>query len=160
MLLDSRNSLLGFAERVRRNLVFINFARNVEADVHVVTALMTSLQGLIVFPVEAIKAAGYKGFQLRTMESLVSAGWPNWEFELGSSPTLHDLLFHLRNAISHRRVWFSSDSRKLEEVRITFSDQKPKENAVYWVATINGADLKEFVLRLAELLHHIEQYEN
>jgi len=158
-MLDSRNSVRGFSERVRKNLAFLNFARNLEADVHIVTELMTSLLGLIVFPVEEIKATGYNGFKTRALSTLEAEDWPHWKFVLGHSEDLHDLLFHLRNAISHRRVTFSSESRVLQEVHITFADRRPRQDQDYWAASINAEELKTFVLKLAELLDRIEKYE-
>ena len=50
--LPSRNNPSGFAERTRKNLELIERAYSVGADVHVVTQLMLSLLGIIVFPWE------------------------------------------------------------------------------------------------------------
>jgi hypothetical protein len=59
MIFDSRNAVSGFSERVRKNLLYLNLAKKSGADVHVVTQLITSLLGLIVYPYEEIKRSGY-----------------------------------------------------------------------------------------------------
>jgi hypothetical protein len=55
MKYEGRNTVWGFRDRVLKNLTFLNFARNMGADVHIVTELITSLLGLIVFPYEELR---------------------------------------------------------------------------------------------------------
>jgi hypothetical protein len=89
---------------------------------------------------------------------LAVEGWPKWKFEIGDSDDLDDLVMHLRNAISHRRIIFKSDSRKLEAVDIQFRDRPNGRNAVdNWGTTINAEELQRFVLRFADLLKLKEQ---
>jgi hypothetical protein len=147
-----RNTVWGFRERVRKNLVFISFARNMGADVHIVTELITSLLGLIVFPYEEAKRSGKTSMDNFKLDDLSCLGWPRWRFYLGSSDNLEDLVRHLRNAISHRRLNFSSDSRKLEEVEIKFWDRKNPKGPDDWRASINADDLMTFVLLFSDLL--------
>lgn len=52
MELASRNDSRGFADRTRKNLLFIEQAYESGNDVHVVTQIVTSSLGLIVFPWE------------------------------------------------------------------------------------------------------------
>jgi hypothetical protein len=120
------------------------------ADVHVVTELITSLLGLIVFPYEEIRRSG------RSLDSTACMG-TGWRFTVGSSTTLTDLVRHLRNAISHRRLYFSSNSRELEDVEVRFHDCKNPNGPADWEATINGANLFEFVLQFADLLKQWER---
>jgi len=63
----------------------------------------------------------------------------------------------LRNAISHRRLFFSSDSRQIEAVDVRFSDRKNQKGPDDWAASINAADLQDFVLRFADLLKEWER---
>ena len=126
-----RNTVWGFRERVCKNLMFLNFARNMGADVHVVTELITSLLRLIVFPYEEIKKAGYNTFDKYKLNSLPPE-WPSWTFDIGSSENLADLIRHLRNAISHRGIIFSSDSRSLGSVEIRFRDRKNPKGPDDW----------------------------
>jgi hypothetical protein len=152
MKLDGRNTLAGIADRVHKNLAFITFARNMGADVHEVTQLLLSLLGLIVFPVEDRLKADTKAFAVVTLPELSQDGWPIWQFTIGESTNLRDLLFHLRNAIAHRRLRFSSDSRDVADVDIEFRDRKPGAKHDEWGATINARELRTFVLLLSDYL--------
>lgn len=82
MSLDGRNTLMGMAARVHKNLAFISESRKKGADVHVVTQLLLSLLGLIVFPVETIKENKSDVLQ-STLRDLEEAGWPHWTFTIG-----------------------------------------------------------------------------
>lgn len=141
---------------MRTNLAFMQSARNAGADVHVVTELVTSLLGLIVFPYERIKQTSPARFKKYRLDDFSSQGWPSFTFDIGSSEDLDNLIYHLRNAISHRRLTFSSDSREPKEVEIAFRDRKPKATVDYWGATINAFDLQKFVLLFAGLLNALE----
>jgi hypothetical protein len=157
-----RNTVWGFNERVRKNLKVVNSARdNGSNEAHVVTQLITSLLGLIVFPYAKIKERGDTSLKNCKLQSLSADGWPTWTFKIGSSDDLDDLVRHLRNATSHWGLYFFSDSRKLEEVEIQFSDRpnRPKNAPFNWRATINAAELQNFVLRFADLLK-TKEYDN
>ena len=151
-----RNTIWGFRDRVRTNLMYLSAARNQGADVHVVTELITSLLGLIVFPFAEIKRSGSKAFRKYKLDDLSDKGWPDWRVDLGSSPDLDDLILHLRNAISHRLLFFSSDSRELEGVEVRFADRPSKAQPDGWAVTINAAELQKFVLLFADLLKEWE----
>jgi hypothetical protein len=131
--------------------MFILFARNMGADVHIVTQLVISLQGLIVFPYEQLRRSGVS-FEGHKLKDLRKHGWPEIVPFLGESNNLGDLLFHLRNAIAHRRVEFDSDSRVMSEVNITFRDRKTKAIEDNWGVTINAEALHQFVLCFSQLI--------
>lgn len=150
MTLPSRNKPLGFAERTRKNLLALEEAACKGADVHVVTQVTTSLLGLVAFPWEKKVSASVDP---RSLEDLVDEGWPEWEFTLKSCDTLGELAQHLRNAISHGRFFFSSESRVLKEVTIQFEDWKPHAKAAHWRATIRADCLREFCLRFIDLVN-------
>ena len=154
---DGRNTLSGIAGRVHKNLDFITAARNTGADVHVVTQLLLSLLGLIVFPVQALREQNPKGLKSELLADLETRGWPRWTFSNGGSSNLRDLLFHVRNAVSHHRLNFSSDSRNIEDVEITFRDRSIKATQDHWEAHIPAKDLQRFVELLSDFLaaqHH------
>lgn len=152
MKLDGRNTLAGIADRVKKNLTFIMRARADGADVHEVTQLLLSLLGLIVFPVEDRRRANKAAFSRVSLADLAADGWPNWQFTIGGSNSLGDLLWHLRNAVAHRRLHFSCDSRDIADVEIEFTDRKNDSDTDYWGATINAQKLREFVLLLSDYL--------
>jgi hypothetical protein len=156
-----RNTVWGFNDRVLKNLKFVRSAWNDgSTEVHVVTQLIMSLLGLIVFPYAEIKERDDTSLQSYKLDDLVVEGWPKWTFEIGSSDDLDSLVKHLRNALSHRRIIFKSDDRKLEAVEIQFRDRPNGWNAVdNWGTTINAAELQRFVLLFANLLTS-KEYDN
>jgi hypothetical protein len=87
-----------------------------------------------------------------SLDELVNDGWPAWTFHVGESESLDKHLFHLRNALSHRRVRFSSDDRTLVGVEVTFWDRPKPKNPDNWSAAIESAGLLEFVKRLSTLI--------
>ena len=150
MKMEGRNTLAGIADRVNKNLHFITSARGKKADVHEVTQLLLSLLGLIVFPFEDRLKGDRTAFSDVALSDLIAKGWPSWTFTRGKSGDLHDLLFHIRNSVSHHRLLFSCDSRDMAEVEIEFRDRKPRASADNWSATINAAELNRFVLLLSD----------
>lgn len=157
MNLAGRNTVWGIRDRTIKNLEFLNSARVMGADVHVVTALISSLMGLIVFPYQQIRESKYADFKKYSLKELSEYGWPEWELG-GSVPcdNLHDLVYHLRNAISHHRVIFGSDARELAHVNILFFDRKNPQGPDDWDGTINAAKLLDFVLLFAKFLKEWE----
>jgi hypothetical protein len=156
MTLTSRNQPLGFAERTRKNLVALEAAASKGADVHLVTQVATSLLGLVAFPWEKKASTAVNG---RSLEQLVSEGWPQWAFSLGTCSTLGDLSERLRNAIAHGRFSFSSESRVLEEVTIVLEDWKKNASTAHWRASIRADHLREFCLRFINLVNAVDQPE-
>jgi hypothetical protein len=146
---NDRNDSLEFARRTRRNLEAIEAARRNNVDVYPVTQLTLSLLGLVVFPWARQFDESVKSLSL---QALFREGWPEWNFMKGTSATLSDLMFHLRNAVAHRRVHFSSDSPDPKHVTIQFSDAKPKHADTYWTAEISAEDLRLFCVKFIELV--------
>lgn len=145
--MPGRGETEGFAQRTRKNLDFIISAHQHEnADVHVVTQAVLSLLGIVVFPFERLLADGL--WYNPNLEDLESQGWPRWRYASGSKvPTsLWQLVRHLRNATAHSNIAFSSDSRYLHEVEITFVN-KPPHGKWRWEASIQGDQLVEFCRR-------------
>jgi len=112
-----RNTVWGFRERVLKNLEYLNSEREMGADVHVVTELITSLLGLIVFPYEEIKERGYSSFERYKLNDLPDSEWPSWKIEIGSSDNLADLVrcatqyptdgFISPQTVAGRKTWMS-----------------------------------------------------
>ncbi len=116
MELASRADSLGFAERTKKNLVYIEQAKSRDRDVHVVTQIVNSSLGLIVFPWESQADKAMRG---RLLTDLYKSGWPVWD-ETPRSKGLGQLIHCLRNAIAHGNVHFSSDDRAPDKVAIRF----------------------------------------
>jgi hypothetical protein len=131
---------------------FIDQAYDSGADVHRVTQLATSLLGLVVFPFERKSHETIKELRLKKLQR---DGWPHWQITLGSSDTLGDIIYHLRNAVAHGHITFSSDDRDLDAVAIEVSDHKSADKPAYWRASIRAIDLKDFCYRFIDLLEHM-----
>lgn len=138
----NRNDPLGLVERTKKNLQFIEDAAQHGDDVHVVTQLILSLLGLIVFPIES---HGFdKDIRNTTLSSLEHKGWPKWDTAVGTINTLGELLRNLRNAAAHNNISFSSEGRELGDVRLTFSNRYNKKAPIHWQASIEAKDLRAF----------------
>lgn len=75
-------------------------------------------------------------------------------FHKGGEETKHlrHFLRRLRNGTSHYLVSYSSESRKLEEVFVTFGDRPDENKEIDWEVEIRADHLLEFTRRLADLL--------
>ena len=153
----SRNEVLGFAKRTRRNLDFIAQAQ-VDGDaVHLVTQIVLSLLGIVIFPYERhLDDIGYGVAIDRTLKRLETEGWPHWNTQNGSreTKTLRHLLRHVRNATAHNNVSFDSESGRTEEVSVSFTSYYPDESWE-WTGTIRADQLYDFCDRF---LHVVEDY--
>jgi hypothetical protein len=147
----SRDEAGEFAERTIKNYHYLKKAqKNQGAKIHVVTHLANSLLGLVIFPWEDKLVEKLAD---KALASLTTKGkkWPEWNVQKGKeiTSTLRDLLKHLRNAIAHRHLRFSSDSAVLREVELTVEDYKANGTELYWRASINCEDLETFCELLA-----------
>jgi len=153
---NTRNEAIEFSRRTKINLEFIEQAKNRGERVHEVTQLALSLLGLIVFPKEQLLL---DKIDRMSLDDLTAQGWPKWQVTLdsGNKPTktLGLLVWHLRNAISHRGLKFTSDDEYLENVAIQVEDKPGKAAKPNWRAEISGTDLREFCLRFADLVDQI-----
>src|SRR5437016_2563511 len=104
-------------ERTRENLEFILEASTRGKHVHVVAQLVNSMLGLVCFPWETLVLDRAKQVPFDT---LPKDGWPQFMVTLGKCDTLHDLLRHLRNAVAHSLLTYSSDSLNPDQVEIRF----------------------------------------
>ncbi len=153
---NTRNEALEFARRTRRNLEFIENAAEAGADVHVVTQLTISLLGLVVFPKEKLLL---DQAEATTIADMRASGWPDWTITRDDrekpTRTLAHILKHLRNAIAHGRLTFTSDSRHIEEVAIIVEDKKhQKDPAPYWCARIDAKDLRSFCWHFLDFIEN------
>lgn len=146
----ARNRAFEFARRTKANLEFMQAARAEGADVHEVTQLANSLLGLIVFVWEKTFVEDMKKLRMKDLER---KGWPSINVTKGASETLYDFVRHLRNAVAHGRLTFSSDSRDPREVFVQIDDCKTNETIPYWSARIKASDLRDFCLKF---IHAVE----
>jgi hypothetical protein len=170
---DSRVLMYGFAARTRTNLNFVVSAPN-KSQVHLVTQIVTSMLGLLVFPQQYLDGLSPDAVarQLFSKEAK-NRGWPDWKAwkfdpKMPKAMQTKDyrdfdgaegLLKHLRNALSHYRVRFSppkkANSRDPKDVTVEFFDRLDEGGPDDWHAWINGAQLLDFVRGLADTLDHV-----
>ncbi len=146
-----RNKTEIFAERVYKNLRFIMEGKQ-KADVHEVTQLAVSLLGLVVLPWER---GALEELESRSLSDCEPEKWGKWNIcknNAENTVTLGDLFRHIRNAVAHGRINFSSDAEEMDKVDITFWDCKHKNSCPYWEASINGAELRKFCERALNFL--------
>ena len=144
--LQSRTMSTGLAQRTLKNLNFIQQAHATGlADVHVITQMMNSLLGLLVFPVKdefhiPLKAVRRSLPDFPILPSLTVA-----LFEKCSN--LSRFFTRLRNSISHKHLTFSGDpdSRCPTNVMLTFKDRKNDNTPFDWEITMNAEDLEKLI---------------
>jgi hypothetical protein len=144
----ARNEILEFAAHTRRNLDHVLRVAG-EADLHPVTQIIVSMVGLVVFPVEKLFEEVVRKKPLAEL-----TGWPPWNISLGEAQcrTLGELATRLRNAVSHRHILFSSDSREPSEVVIEFEDYKPSATVPHWRADISADELCLFCVKFTDYI--------
>jgi len=130
--INTRNEALEFARRARQNLEFIEqaaAARPADGSVHVITQLTLSLLGMVVFPKEKLLL---DSIEAKTLAGLAKDGWPTWLITRDqprkpedTTDTLGKLLRHVRNAVAHGRITFTSDSPRPEDVRRWWKTSTP-----------------------------------
>jgi len=68
----------------------------------------------------------------KTIAAMTSEGWPTWTITRDAgkeqTKTLADILKHVRNAVAHGRLTFTSDSRRMQEVTIIVEDKEKRED--------------------------------
>jgi len=148
MALNSRATSLGFAERTETNLVHLERAFAAGADVHLITQLVNSLVGFVVFPWER---GVNERLERLPLDEALGAGWPAWRIQSGACSTLGDLVRYLRNGVSHGHIEFSSDERELAQVFITVSNYRnSRAVAPNFVAIIRADELRKFCRKFSD----------
>ena len=150
---NDRNDALEFAARTRRNLSFIEEQAANGAHVHVVTQLAVSLVGLIVFPKEKLLLSSTKK---KTILAMNAEGWPVWHITKDEAKyrtaTLYDIVRHLRNALAHGRLQFTSDSPQITEVAVIVEDKETGHSETDWRAEITAEDLRLFCYKFIDFI--------
>jgi hypothetical protein len=152
-----RNEVEGIAKRTKKNLDFIIEAHKNQHDVHVITQTLLSLLAIVVFPYERFGENCDFNWSLAELESL---GWPRWEFTDSTDQPDHlwQLIRHLRHATAHSNVSFSSDSRRMNEVVLTFMNRIPQRlGGGTWQTRIRADKLLVFCDKFLQLLVNVTE---
>ncbi len=158
--INTRNEALEFARRARQNLEFIEQAAAAgprDDRVHVVTQITLSLLGMVVFLKEKLLL---DSIETMTLNRLTEDGWLTWLISRDQprrpndiTDTLGKLIRHVRNAVAHGRISFTSDSPQPEEVSLLVEDKYNRDDPKpYFCAEITATDLKDFCLRFLNLI--------
>lgn len=147
----NRGTVEGFIQRTRTNLELVEktYARHSEG--HVITQLVNSLLGILVYPWEH---QGLNHLKNVKMSTFGLQGWPDEILKLGKSESVGEFIRHMRNAVAHGRITFSSDSRDLEKVTLTFEDRKSMNKPPYWQVSFDGKNLRQFCKQFMYLIEN------
>jgi HEPN pEK499 p136 len=136
----SRNDPLGFAKRTLKNLEYVESTTDpdsTEPKVHLVTQIVNSMLGLVVFPHAAYLHPSSERL-LKKLEGIrldashIADSWKITEDTYKEQcQTLGVLIWHIRNGASHRLVRFSCDSLDPRSVEVFVQDQR-KKRASLW----------------------------
>jgi len=136
-----RNDVYEFARRASKNLRFVIDAEANGEDVHPITQVICCLTGIAVFPWE-------DGLQVFNKTLSISDAFKEQNIEFmvreGEIKDFGSLLRAVRNSVSHRGIWFDSDSRKLCEVSITLTERWKKGGKKRTVLEFKGDQLAAF----------------
>jgi hypothetical protein len=165
--LESRRMSSGFASRTLENLDFIKRV-SITEEVHPVTQVVNSLLGLLVFPVEK-EEAFFKTFSTVTFKDPSNLSGvrstlikhlpvPSLKVVMfGCCKNLSEFFRKVRNAVSHKNLWFSgdADSRVLGAVTVTLKDRpytpKSKPPADFdWEMSMTAEDLEKLSRYIAD----------
>jgi hypothetical protein len=143
----ARNTSQGFARFGLKNLEFIEqcLKDDLSLDVHPVTQLVLSLLGVIVFQ--------HADHTIQNNPNASDAKLSSLDSQWTTSPpcdTVGQLVEHLRHAVAHGHVKFSSASHNYHDVSIYFSNN-PK-SPTKWTGSIRADSLQKFCYQLMKLL--------
>jgi hypothetical protein len=147
--MNPRTDALKLAEHTRKNLDHIEAAAAAGGDVDLVTQLLSSLLGLVVFPWERHFAHHIAEVPIR---KLTEDGWPSWHVTRGYANTLGQLLRCLRNAGAYGHIQLLCESDSLDGVMIEASDYRAGVASPHWSATISASDLRGFCHKFMDLV--------
>jgi hypothetical protein len=160
--LQSRTISTGLAQRTLKNLNFIQHAYATgQSDVHVITQMLNSLLGLLVFPItddfhvplKAVNLTDPPDFRALRQSLPEFPELPSLTVTLfGKCPNLSRFFTRLRNAISHKHLTFSGDpdSRSLMDVMLTFKDRKNETEPFDWEISMTASDLERLIRYVGE----------
>lgn len=146
-MMVNRGTVEGFIHRTRVNLELVEKS----SEGHTIIQLMNSLLGIVVYP---LAKDAFDQFKSQKISTLGINEWSTKIQLMGDSNTVYDFVNHMRNAVSHGHITFSSDSRKLNDVIITFADRPGKNQPFNWRVEFGGAELRQLCTRLMELIEN------
>jgi hypothetical protein len=161
-----RNRSSGFAQRTIENLDFLKRSAG-QCDVHLITQVINSLLGLLVFPIAkpGAEQAFFNEFQYQKLsssdpeivgdslrENLPIPSLTVTKFE--GCRDMRRFFERLRNAVAHNGVEFAEnpDSRSLAEVVVILRDRPrmPKHAPYDWEIRVTAQDLEMLSRYVAE----------
>jgi len=145
-----QNLVEDFARRTQENLRLLKEMNNQGVPVYEVTAIINSMLGLLVFPQQTY----IDSIPEIPIDVLEIEGWPI-PTVVGDFPqvqNLRQLVRHLRNAISHFNIQFTSDhSDQIVGLKVWNTDPR-RSGQKTWVAELSVAQLEVIAQRFIALI--------
>jgi hypothetical protein len=141
-----------FASRTFQNLQYIQEGKEKGDEVFEVTALISSLLGLIVFPKEKLSLESFK-IQLC---DLAKSGWPdiNSKEKIQKTRTFADFFVKMRHAVAHGNIRAKSHTSNNEITELTFWNIHRRSNKKDWEINLSVAEIKQLVEKICPLIIH------
>jgi hypothetical protein len=160
--LESRSLSTGMAQRTIKNFQFMKQAHERGQDVHIVTQVVNSVLSLLIFPIQKedafcelfshVPLSNPPDF--RTVRTALPdfPSLPSLRVrQFKNCKNVRRFLKRIRNAVSHRRIDFSSESHDLDKVMIRLSDvATAKDPSIEWDISISAQDLLSLCRYIAD----------
>lgn len=141
-----------FASRTFQNLQYIQEGKAKGDEVFEVTALISSLLGLIVFPKEKLSLKSFNN----QLCDLAKSGWPdiNSKEKIQKTITFADFFVKMRHAVAHGNIIAQSHTSNNEITELTFWNIHPRSNEKDWEINLSVAEIKQLVEKICPLIIH------
>jgi HEPN pEK499 p136 len=153
-----RNDPLGLVRRSISNLELIERSYASHKEGHIVTQLMQTLLMLIVIPKEKGLLDQFRRWRLIDLNE---QKWPSLrpiKDDENDTATLYDVLWHMRNSISHGLFTFSGDgaggsnSRDINEIVVEFQDRNAPTAPIDWELRLEGPEVRKLCKLIEEIV--------
>ncbi len=141
-----------FASRTFQNLRYIQEGQAKGDKVFEVTALISSLLGLIVFPKEKLSLVSFN----TQLCDLAQSGWPdiNSKEKIQKTRTLADFFVKLRHAVAHGNIRAKSHTSNNEITELTFWNIPPRSIEKNWEIRLSVTEIKQLIEKICPLIIH------
>lgn len=141
-----------FASRAFHNLRYIQEAKTKGDEVFEVTALISSLLGLIVFPKENLSPEIFS----KQLCDLAHNGWPDIQSKeiIKKSETLADFVKNMRHAIAHGNIRAKSHSNSNEIIELSFWNVPPQTRKKDWEIHLSVIEIQQLIEKIYPLIIH------
>ncbi len=143
---NEQDFLSDFINRTLTNLTYIQQAEKQGQEVYEVTQLVNSFLGLIILPQQygdgLIMDTDICPILLKDLQNAITT---NTYKGKRKDPTFNNILYHLRNALSHGKLDFRNEEHngKMQISSIEFSDNDIKNKNQKFIITLNIEQIEQ-----------------